>query len=254
MCGRYVPPDEAALERFWRVDRRNWAGWVVPRYNVAPTTVVPIILRGKDGAITLVGARWGLIPAWWKQDAPPALTFNARSEEAAQKPVWRQGLRGMRCLMPMRGWYEWNENEPVRGPAGRKVNQPYYISSPSPQAMAFAGLWSVWDKPGAPEPVLSCALLSREAAPGIAAIHHRMPVVLAPEQYAAWLDPQTTPEAVQHMIAHPRTDFAGHPVSLRVNSVRNDGPELIEPQRLSQEAETQVPDGAGGEGVTGSLF
>jgi len=228
MCGRYVPPDEAAIERHWRIDRRNWVGWVVPRYNVAPTTVVPLVLRAADGAIELVGARWGLIPAWWKKDAPPSLTFNARSEEAADKPTWRTALRATRGLMPVRGWYEWNENEPVRSVTGRKVNQPYFISSPNDEVLAFAALWSIWQKPGAPA-VLSCALLSRAAAPSVAGIHHRMPVVLASGQYDAWLDPATPADGVQALIAEARDDFAGYAVSTRVNSVRNDGVELIEP-------------------------
>ena len=127
MCGRYVATDEASIERFWQIDRRNWHGWLTPRFNVAPSTEVPILLKAEDGAYELTGARWGLIPAWWKQDKVPALTFNARSEEAATKPTWRQSLRAKRCLMPTLGWYEWNEHEPVMSASGRKVNQPYYI-------------------------------------------------------------------------------------------------------------------------------
>jgi putative SOS response-associated peptidase YedK len=71
------------MERSWRIDRRNWPGWITPRFNVAPTTVVPIVQRAADGAVELLGARWGLIPSWWKKDTPPNLTFNARSEDAA---------------------------------------------------------------------------------------------------------------------------------------------------------------------------
>lgn len=228
MCGRYVPPDEAAMERSWRIDRRNWPGWITPRFNVAPTSIVPIIRRADDGAIELLGARWGLIPSWWKKDAPPTLTFNARSEDAAEKPTWRSSLRTMRCLMPARGWYEWNERQTVRNDSGRRVKQPYFIGSPASELIAFAALWSIWRRPEG-EPLISCALLSTTAAPPIAHIHHRMPVVLAPEHYAAWLDAASSPPEVARLIAAARQDLAGYPVSPRVGDTRNDSPELLQP-------------------------
>lgn len=138
----------------------------------------------------LNGAKWGLPLHWWKKDVPPSLTFNARSEEAAEKPTWRHSLRGMRCLMPARGWYEWNENEQVRSEAGRKVKQPYFISLPDADFMAFAGLWAVWQGQDGSQ-IPSYALLSKTAAPSIAHIHDRMPDVLKPDHLAAWLDPKT---------------------------------------------------------------
>ena len=227
MCGRYVPPDEAAIDRFWRIDRRNWHGWIKPLFNVAPTTVVPIITQARDGAYELVGARWGLIPHWWKKESPPSLTFNARSEEAFQKPTWRQSLRTMRCLMPARGWYEWNESEAVRSESGRKVNQPYFIFCPNSEVLAFAAMWALWERPSA-SPVVSCALLTKAAAPSIASIHQRMPAVLKPNQFEAWLAPSTPPEDVGALIASAREDFEGYPVSTKVNNTRNDFPELLE--------------------------
>jgi putative SOS response-associated peptidase YedK len=142
MCGRYFPPDQLALEQFWRIDRSNWLSWAQPLFNVAPTTVVPIIVRDGDGDIVLTGARCGLVPAWWSKDTFPALTFNARSEEAAEKPTWRQSLRTMRCLMPARGWYEWNEQQLVRSEAGKQVRQPYFFSTKATQLF--------WDAPLAP--------------------------------------------------------------------------------------------------------
>lgn len=230
MCGRYVPPDEASLTRFWRIDRRNWPGWINPPFNIAPTEQVPIVLQADDGAFELLGARWGLIPSWWNRPALPSLSFNARSEEAARKPMWRHSLREQRCLMPARGWYEWNEQEQTRNERGRKVHQPYYIHSIAGEIVAFAGLWSRWIGPDH-LPVLSCALLSRDAAPSISAIHHRMPVVLKPEYYAHWMSVQTSEADIAAMMADARQDFEGHAVSVRVNNVRNDGPDLIEPLR-----------------------
>jgi len=227
MCGRYVTPDEAAIERFWHIGLHNWRSRILPAFNVAPTTLVPILIRTADGILELCGARWGLVPHWWSKAAPPSLTFNARSEEARRKPTWRDSLRSQRCLMPAQGWFEWNENEPTRNEAGRKVNQPYFIHCPEAPVVAFAGLWSTWAHPSG-SALLSCALLSKAAAPSIAGIHHRMPVVLKPEHYDAWLDPATAAEAVDQLIADSREDLVGYPVSTRVNNARNDDATLIE--------------------------
>jgi putative SOS response-associated peptidase YedK len=173
MCGRFALPDEAAISNILKIDRWNWH-WPEPLYNVAPTIRVPIIVKADDGLLELNGARWGLIPHWWKKDALPSLTFNARSEEAAEKPTWCQSMRGMRCLMPVRGWYEWNEKEQVRSDSGRKIKQPYFISSPDSEVVFFAGLWAVWQGQDAPQ-VLSCALLSKAASPAIVHIHYTEP-------------------------------------------------------------------------------
>ena len=226
MCGRYVPPGEADMERFWSIDRRNGNPFDKPRFNVAPTSQVPIIVQAGDGATELLNARWGLVPHWWKKEAPPALTFNARSEEAAQKPTWRESLKSMRCLMPARGWYEWNEHEQVRAESGRTVNRPYFLYCPNSELVAIAGLWSVWERADA-QPMTSCALLTKEAAPAIASIHHRMPVILKPDHYAAWMNPRTSAAEVAAMIADARQDLAGYAVSTKVNNARNDFPELL---------------------------
>ena len=226
MCGRYVTPDERALESYFHLGRHNWKGWTA-RYNVGPTMRVPLVYLPQAEVLGDI-ARWGLIPSWWKKETPPALTFNARSEEAASKPMWRHGIRSARCLMPARGWYEWNENEGVVTGSGARGHQPYYFHSPDTEVVAIAGLWSRWRAPDGSE-VLSCALLTREAgAAGIAAIHRRMPVVLDPSQFAEWLSPRSSASDVEAMIAGSRADFVAHRVSTRVNSVRNDSPELIE--------------------------
>lgn len=228
MCGRYVPPDEAALDRFWQVNRRSWPGWIKPVFNIAPTMQVPIVLQADDGVYELAAARWGLIPSWWNKASLPSLSFNARSEEAAQKPMWRHSLQTQRCLMPALGWYEWNEHEQTRNERNRKVNQPYFIHATDGAPVAIAGLWSSWVSPDN-SIIVSCALLTREAAPSISAIHHRMPVVLTPDDYARWMSVQTPDTDVRHMIAESRQDFEGYPVGVKVNNVRNDDPGLIEP-------------------------
>lgn len=224
MCGRYVTPDEAALERYWTIDRRS-GNPLRERFNVAPTTIVPILFRAEDGALELSQARWGLIPSWWKQAKLPTATINARSEEAATKPMWRQSYRHARCLMPARGWYEWLVR--AAGGRGRPGKQPYFIHCPASPVIAFAGLMARWQAADG-EDVLSCALLTRPAAPAIAAIHDRMPVVLARAGYEPWLAPGQSAEALSQLVAQARADFQGYPISTRVNDPRNDFPGLLE--------------------------
>lgn len=225
MCGRFATPSGAAMQTVWRIEDVDWDAWVA-HYNVAPTQTVPILVHSREGVLRLFPARWGLTPSWWKQPAPPSLTFNARSEEAAEKPTWRGSLRSMRCLMPAMGWYEWNEHEQTRSTSGRKVNQPYYFHSTGDPVIAIAGLWSIWNSPLGDE-VMSCALMTKEAAPSISDIHHRMPVILAPDQFDAWLSPETSPEDVQSLIQGSRREFVGHRVSTRVNTTRYDDAELV---------------------------
>lgn len=167
------------------------------------------------------------MPLWSDRASCENLTFNARSEEAASKPMWRHGMMAARCLMPVQGWYEWNENETVSTGKGRKTHQPYYFHSTGEPVLAIAGIWSVWLALDGAD-VLSCALLTREAEGEIAAIHHRMPVVLDPAQYDAWLSPDATATDVADLIAGSRHDFEAYRVSTRVNSVRNDEAELLE--------------------------
>ena len=197
-----------------------------PSHNVAPTALVPIIIQTRDGTLELQSARWGLVPPWWTKAKPPALTFNARAEDAADKPTWRDSLRGLRCLMPARGWYEWNRKEPVLDSTGRETGQPYFIFSPSAPVLSFAGLWSPWARSGAaPQP--TCAVLTRTAAPDIAFIHPRMPVVLKPANAERWLDPATPLETLVQLIEDAEMELAAHPVSTRVNNIRNDSLDLL---------------------------
>lgn len=226
MCGRYVPPDQAELERFWHIGRHNWRFPAEPVFNAAPTTEVPMVIRGDDGTIELRGARWGLIPSWWKQEVPPSLAFNARSEEAAVKPMWRQSLRTHRCLMPARGWYEWHQHEKAHSDSGRPIKQPYFIHCADSPVIAFAGLWATWQSPDRGT-VVSCALLTKDAAPAIAPIHPRMPVVLAAGQFESWLNPAASPAQLGDTVAQARIDFEYYAVGTQVNDTRNDYPELL---------------------------
>jgi hypothetical protein len=111
MCGRYVSPEEAEIERFWHIGRHN-SNPFGRRFNVAPTSIIPILrLDRATGEIELTNARWGLIPSWWKEPKPPRTSHNTRFEEAATKPMWKVPLGKSRCLVPALGWYEWVRHE-----------------------------------------------------------------------------------------------------------------------------------------------
>ncbi|MGI9415532.1 MAG: SOS response-associated peptidase [Hyphomicrobiales bacterium] len=188
-----------------------------PNYNVAPTQAINVIVA-RNGERLMVDMRWGLVPVWWKKplkDLPS--TFNARSETAAGKPMFRSAFRRNRCLVPATGFYEWKRS------GGEK--QPYLIRSAEAAPLTFAGLWDRWRDPESGEDIHSCTVLTTEANSFMSAIHTRMPVILTPDRFDSWLG-----GAADGKLA-PRNDnlLAAHPVGKAVGNVRNNGPELLEP-------------------------
>ena len=233
MCGRYVSPDQAAMERAWHIGRGNNNPFT-RNFNVAPTTQVPLLRIDPDsGDLVLDAARWGLIPVWWKEAKLPFHTINARSEEAASKPMWRHPMRQGRCLMPAEGWYEWQKIERVDSKTGEvtEVKQPHYIYRKDGKPFCFAALLSWWMPPGKKDATLSCAILTRAASKSVAKVHDRMPVVLPDSVHGAWLDPKLTDGAkVSEMIQDQALDtFSHHPISTRVNSPKNKDAALLDP-------------------------
>lgn len=221
MCGRYAlhaSPEVIALQ--FGLARPPQ---VTARYNIAPTANV-LVVRAQDGGPAATVARWGLIPSWAKDPAIGNRLANARVETAHEKPSFRTPFRYRRCLIPASGFYEWRAAAPGRGP-----KQPFYIHPADAALFGLAGLYEVWKGPEGP--VTSCTILTTEANPLMARIHERMPVIVAPERYAAWLDPQTRdPEQVRALVVpFPAARMAAHPVSTRVNRATNEGAELIEP-------------------------
>lgn len=224
MCGRYslTTAPEALRQLFAFENLPNLA----PRYNIAPTQLAPVVRRRDDHpGRELVLLRWGLIPSWSKDATGAAKMINARSETAAAKPAFRDAFRRRRCLVPADGFYEWRTEE------GRK--QPFRIGFKGGGAFAFAGLWERWtvrEGPEAGSMVESYTVLTTDANEKLRPIHDRMPVILAPESHADWLDPGLAPDAAQALLRpHPPEAMAFYRVSLRVNSVRNDDPGCIEP-------------------------
>ena len=218
MCGRFVSREQAALEREYNVRIRNPFERV---YNAAPSMRLPVI-RPSEGEREALSMRWGLIPGWWSQPTLPTATINARSEEAAAKPMWRGALRHNRCLVPALGWYEWH--------LALEGKVPYFIHAPGLAGLCFAGLWSEWKDP-AGELQLSFAILTRAASPVIAALYNRMPVVLPPSAWDDWLAPWPADHAARlaAQVAGADGEFEYCPVSRYVNAPRNQGEHCIEP-------------------------
>ena len=231
MCGRYVSPEEAAIERFWHIGRHN-SNPFAARFNVAPTSIIPILrLDRTSGEIELVNARWGLIPTWWKEAKPPRSTHNARSEEAATKPMWKGPLAKSRCLIPALGWYEWKQVERTDAATGEiiKAKQPHFFHLPDDQLFAFAGVMAMWKPANDDEWQVSCAVLTRDAVGPAAQVHDRMPVVLPKDAEDAWLDQKLTDAAQAMALALKEgvTAVEHHPVTSRVNIAGNDDEGLV---------------------------
>jgi putative SOS response-associated peptidase YedK len=149
------------------------------RPNVSPTETVPAVVSHEDGRV-LVPMRWGFLPHWYRTPNDGPLLINARAETIAEKPAFRAAARERRCLLPADGFYEW------KGQKGAKV--PFVIRPPAGGMIAFAGVWQEWGPAETRRP--TCAIVTCAANATCAAVHHRMPVVVAPEDWALWLGEQ----------------------------------------------------------------
>ena len=248
MCGRFTltsPSDEIAGHFNVLVETR-----LSPRYNIAPTQTVACVRSDVPAATTapgrdaerlreLVELRWGLIPYWAKDPAIGNRMINARSESVADKPAYREAFRRRRCLVVADGFYEWK-----RLPGGK---QPYFIYMQDRRPFAFAGLWERWkpradqlEKTAAGKPELSlsgagrvesCAFLTTAPNELLESIHDRMPVILPPEAWDDWLDPENrdVDRLLPLLLPYPAERMRAHPVSTHVNRPVNDDPSCIEP-------------------------
>lgn len=241
MCGRYVstrsPEDLTGL---FRAEGPGPGTSLPPSWNVAPTDPVWAVLERADrdtGEVErrLRALRWGLVPSRSKGPAGAAKMINARVETVAEKPAYRRAYARRRCLLPADGFYEW---QPVPATATAKAyKQPYFISPEDGTVMAMAGLYEFWRDPSvtdADDPAAwwaTCTVITTEATDAAGRVHPRMPLALAQADYDAWLDPaHQDPHDLRTLLATP----AGGRLEVRavdtaVNSVRNNGPELLTP-------------------------
>ncbi len=197
---------------------------LAPRYNIAPTQSVATILNGETPRLRHL--RWGLIPFWAQDAQTGARLINARAETLAEKPSFRTAFRRRRCLIPADGFYEWQ-----RLSSGCK--QPVYVRLQSGGEFAFAGLWECWSSPGGgPADALhSCAIITTAPNELLEPIHNRMPVILSPSAYQAWLAPgDIAPPALQPLLRpYPAAEMNAYPVARTVNNPRNDSPDCVQP-------------------------
>ena len=252
MCGRFTlrAPVSVVAEQFALLDVPPFT----PRYNIAPTQPVAVIRprsvpplpspvsaegpgarasspasgEGSDGGVSgpspreLVWLRWGLIPSWARDPAIGNRLINARAETVGEKPAFRAALRRRRCLIAADGFYEWQR-------AGAR-KQPYFIRLRDDRPFAFAGLWESWE--GADHSALeTCTILTTDANEVMRPIHDRMPVILAPDDYARWLDPAIESPAPLAGLLRPYAadDLTASAVSPHVNSPAHEDPRCIEP-------------------------
>lgn len=206
-----------------------------PRFNIAPTQpVFAITASSEGGGNTATHFQWGLVPSWAKEISIGAKMINARAETVAEKPAFRAAFRRRRCLIPASGFYEWQKPPSEIGSGGPK--QPFWIAAADGGLLSFAGLWETWMSPAGDE-IQTCAIITTTANDALAPIHARMPVILAPADFDAWLavgddggDRGTAMTVVQGMLRPAPTEATtAWPVSTRVNNVRNDDPSLVEP-------------------------
>ncbi|EME14693.1 SOS response-associated peptidase [Rhodococcus triatomae] len=244
MCGRYATTVDPALLAV-DIDALDETGAApappTERYNVAPTDPVLAVVARHDRerpdtppTRRIRRMRWGLVPPWVKpgEDGAPvrsAPLFNARADTAADKPAFRASVKAKRALVPMDGWYEWT-TEPTA--AGKAVKVPHFMTPVDGSTLFMAGLWSVWHPPGDAAPLLSCTILTTDAVGELTSVHDRMPLILPRENWDRWLDPDADVPANLLSAGVSESLAAGieiRTVSDRVNSVRNDGPDLVAP-------------------------
>ena len=222
MCGRFAGFSSLEmLQEHFPIDVADIQ--IEPNYNVAPTQEIVAIAR-HEGKNYLQKYYWGLVPFWAKDLSIGSRLINARSETATTKPSFRNAFKKRRCLIPADGFYEW------KGDKGKK--QPMFLTLPDGKPFVFAGLWETWDNQGKMEkPYRSCTILTKEASASVIPIHNRMPVILKPSAFDAWLDPdnqdvKSLSEIIQAEIC---TELKSVPVSKAVNSAKNNSPENIKP-------------------------
>jgi putative SOS response-associated peptidase YedK len=260
MCGRYAVsrgPEE--LAGLFGVEKWDPAEALAPDWNVAPTKRVYAVLdrplkdSGDERPVRQLRAlRWGLVPSWAKSPDVGVKMINARAETVHEKPSYRRPFAARRCLLPADGYYEWvtgtaERQEEEKGRRKRPRKQPYFVTPADGSVMAMAGLYEFWRDRTLPDDHpqawwATCAVITTEAqgepfagAGGsgpraLADIHPRMPLVLTPDRWDAWLDPaRTDADDVRGLLVPPPAEaMRAYPVGSQVSNVRNNGPELLE--------------------------
>jgi len=246
MCGRYASSrrPEDLIEEF-EIDKSEVKETLTPDYNVAPTKqVYAVVERQADEAAEperqLRTVRWGLVPFWAKDPAIGNKMITARMETVAEKPAFKQPFAKRRCLLPADGYFEWYSTE-QKTKAGKPLKQPFFIRPRDGASMAMAGLYEIWRDPTRddddPQRFLwTATVLTTTAEDAVGHIHDRMPLLVERDRWAAWLDPgkKDKDDLLSLLVPAAPGLLEAYPVSTAVNSVRNNGPELLEPLPLEE--------------------
>jgi putative SOS response-associated peptidase YedK len=226
MCGRYrLSRRKQIIEEYFGT--ADWDDDWSPRYNIAPTQLVPVIRHNPKEPIRQVSLmKWGLVPHWAKDTSVATSTINARSETAATKPAFRDPLKFRRCLIPADGFYEWGKTGTFK--------QPFCFEVNNGALFAFAGIWDGW-KNAEGQWVKTCSILTTTPNAVTAAVHDRMPVILDPGSYDLWLDPgmQNIAAISELLKPYDARQMRCYPVSTRINHVGNDDEECSRPVEIA---------------------
>lgn len=236
MCGRFVGNfntddllaefEEAAVSAGLKIQMPGEHMQLAHNFNTAPTQAIPV-LRVEDDMLTVDAMFWGLLPIWSKDPSAASKMINARSETITEKPSFRNLVPNHRCIIPMSGFYEWDRSNP-------KAKVPYYVTREDGHLMLGAGLWTR-------SPLLdnnpTCALITRESVDDLSHIHNRSPVEFTASDAIEWMI--ATPPPLEMMWSPDQPKFATTRVATLVNSVRNNGPELIRPYQPEPELESE---------------
>jgi putative SOS response-associated peptidase YedK len=233
MCGRYALKSSRKTVAAWfSVDPDDLPNFGAS-YNIAPTTFQPIVrLSPNTGEREVVLMRWGLVPIWAKSSREGAMRFNARAEDLASRPSFRDALRHRRCLVPADAFYEWQKLAP-------KTRHPYAIALRDGSLYAFAGLWDRWKEPEG-QWLETFTIITTDPNQLMEPIHNRMPVILPRQAYDRWLSTDANEDErlpLDLLRPFPAELMTATRVSDAVGNVRNDTPQLLEPATESTAAQ-----------------
>jgi putative SOS response-associated peptidase YedK len=251
MCGRYAAAkDQDGLVEEFEIQETMVETPLEPDYNVAPTKQVNAVLTRRrksapdDAPPTrqLRRVKWGLVPSWAKDPAIGSRLINARVETVAEKPAFRRAFKSRRCLLPADGYYEWytpTGDDVPKTKAGKPQKQPFFIHRADGKSLAMAGLYEWWRDKSKDEDdesawLLTSTIITTSSTDALGRIHDRMPLVVESDNWSQWLDPDISSADELHALLVPADDVKldAYPVAPKVNNVRNNGPELIEPLPL----------------------
>ena len=233
MCGRFARKSTQDMLAQWFGVELEDMPWFAPSYNAAPQSTQPVVRAKRDtSGREFALLRWGLVPFWAKDAKFGYSSINARAEEAASKPAFREALKKRRCLVPADAFYEWQRQDP-------KVKRPFAFALKSGEPYAFAGLWEKWQGKEN-EALETFTILTTDPNELMEPVHNRMPVIVEPKDYNRWLDPETTERPpIDLLRPYPAERMQAWPVSERVGNVRNDDATLLEPAPEQEQSDAQ---------------